>query len=364
MAILQGQTSLICCSFLVDLDVLMFCLDYCDEYYMYRILFLALAVSRFLQPALAEQQVKSKEGLLAVVIADDLLLMDAARKKELFFKVYHPQTGGPYPVILFSHGFGGNKDSFSPVGKHWASHGYVVIHPTHADGLGRNNPEPGKGGDNKAAARARLGGLLRGISDPEKIGGRVADLVLILDNLDDLPKSVSSLKGKIDSKVIGVGGHSFGAYTAMLIGGVTADLGKDADSSFMDKRVKCILPISGQGTGQQGLTAKSWEALKLPMMTITGTRDQGVGGQGVEWKKEPYKYSPAGDKYLVVIDGANHFSFGGGLGTRDGSITDIVKLCSTTYWDAYLKESGSAKKYLKSDLLVRDTGGKCTFEKK
>lgn len=331
---------------------------------MLRSLLFTLAVSCLLQPALADEQIKLKEGSLAVETADDLSLFDAARRKELFYKVYYPKTGGPYPVILFSHGFGGNKDAFGPIGKHWASHGYVVIHPTHADGLGRNNPEPERGGDNRPVARTRLGGLLQGLNDPEKISGRVADLVLILNNLDNLPKSVSGLKGKIDSKLIGVAGHSFGAYTTMLIGGVTPELDKDHGTSFLDQRVKCILPISAQGTGQQGLTAKSWGALKLPMMTITGTRDQGVGGQGVEWKKEPFKYSPAGDKYLVVIEGANHLSFGGGLGTRGGKITDIVKLCSTNFWDAYLKDSNAAKQYLQSDMLVRDTDGKCTFEKK
>jgi hypothetical protein len=132
----------------------------------------------------------------------------------------------------------------------------------------------------------------------------------------------------------------------------------------LDQRVKCILPISAQGTGQQGLTEKSWDALKLPMMTITGTRDRGVGGQGVEWRKEPYKYSPKGDKYLVVIAGANHLSFGGGLAERGGDITDSVKLCSTHFWDAYLKDSPASKQYLQSDQLVKDAGSKFTIEKK
>ncbi len=331
---------------------------------MRRLLLLAVAVSLFVRSALADEPIKSQKGPLTVETVDDLTLKDAARKKELSYKVYYPKTGGPFPVILFSHGFGGNKDAFGPIGKHWASHGYVVIHPTHADGLGRRKADPKKAGDDKPAAQPRPGGLLGGLSDPAKIGDRVADLVLILDNLDDLPKSVPGLKEKIDAKSIGVGGHSFGAYTAMLIGGVTTDLGKDKGKSFFDKRVKCILPISGQGTGQQGLTEASWDALKLPMMTITGTRDQGAGGQGVDWKKEPYKYSPAGDKYLVVVDGANHLSFGGGLGARGGDVTDTVKLCSTHYWDAYLKKSEASKKYLQSNELVNDAGGKCAFEKK
>ena len=203
---------------------------------------------------------------------------------------------------------------------------------------------------------------LGGINDPQKIVDRVADLVLILDSLDQLPAAVPGLKGKIDVQHIGVAGHSFGAYTAMLIGGVTADLGNEKGRRFADKRVACILPISGQGTGQQGLTNRSWDALKIPMMTITGTRDQGVGGQGVDWKKEPYQFSPKGDKFLVVIDGANHFSFGGGLGPRGSAPTEVVKRCSTQYWDAYLKDSAAAKKYLQSDQLVKDSGGRCAFE--
>ena len=324
-------------------------------------LFASLTLLVCLHPVVAEEPVKSKDGPLKVDTADNLILQDAARKSELTCKVYFPNTGGPYPLILFSHGFGGNKDAFGTVGKHWASHGYIVISPTHADGLGRRKTNPS---NEKPGVMTRPGGLLGRLNDPQKIGDRVADLVLILDSVDKLTNAVPALKGKIDSEQIGVGGHSFGAYTAMLIGGVTADLGTYKAKSFRDKRVKCILPISGQGTGQQGLTDKSWEALKVPMMTITGTRDQGAGGQGVEWKKEPYKYSPAGDKYLVVIDGANHLSFGGGLGARSGGITDIVKLCSTYYWDTYLKDSEASKQYLQSDRIVKDTGNQCSFEKK
>jgi dienelactone hydrolase len=329
------------------------------------LLFTALTVFVLVTSVRADEPVKSKEGPLAVETADDLTLKDAARKKDLTCKIYYPKTGGPYPVILFSHGFGANQDAFGPIGKHWASHGYVVIHPTHADGLIRRKADPKKD-DEQSPAQPRFGGLMGGLNNPAIIGDRVADLVLVLDYLDRLPTSVPGLKDKIDVKSIGVAGHSFGAYTTMLIGGVTVDLGQDKGKSFLDKRVKCILPISAQGTGQQGLTDKSWDALKLPMMTITGTRDRGAGGQDVEWKKEPYKYSPKGDKFLVVIEGANHFSFGGagGFGGRGDDITKSVKLCSTHFWDAYLKDSEVSKKYLQSDQLVKDAGGKFVIEKK
>jgi dienelactone hydrolase len=314
-------------------------------------------------PVLAEGLTEANPGLLAVDSADDLVFHDVPRKRKVPYRVSFPAAGGPYPVIVFSHGFGGNKDAFAAVGRHWASHGYVVIHPSHADGQTRQS-RAADTADQSALQRTRPGRLLQGLNDPERITDRVADIVLVIDCLDTLPEAVPALQGRVDAKRIGVGGHSFGAYTAMLIGGVTVDLGADEGRSFRDERVMCILPISGQGTGQQGLTGKSWAALALPMMTITGTRDRGAGGQGVDWKTEPYQLSPPGDKYLVVIDGANHFSFGGRLGARSAGVTDVVTVLSTHFWDAYLKHSKSSMQYLQSDRPAQESGGAYDFQRK
>ena len=307
----------------------------------------------------------ARPGLLAVETIDlELKRAQEGAAGSLPVRIHFPKAGGPYPVVLFSHGFGGNKESFAPIGQHWASHGYVVIHPSHADGLGRQEMGAGGGERDATSGRGRRSGLLGSLNDPASISGRVGDLVLVLDSLDALPKLAPGLVDKVDAKAIAAVGHSFGAYTAMLLGGVTVDLGKEKAKSFRDERVQCILAISGQGTGQQGLTRTSWDALQLPMMTLTGTRDRGVGGQDVEWKKEPFTFAPEGDKYLVVIDGANHFSFGGALGLRDSAITDIVKRCTTHFLDAHLKASEQAKVYLQSDQLVTDAAGKCTLERK
>lgn len=312
---------------------------------------------------------RAKPGPLAVETVDLDLPRPAptasAPAAALPLRVHFPTAGGPYPVVLFSHGFGGDRSTFAPIGQHWASHGYVVIHASHADGIGRRGiGDDDSGAPEAPAGRARRGGLLGGLNDPGKISGRVGDLVLVLDQLGELPKRAPGLAGRIDAKAVAAAGHSFGAYTAMLLGGVTADLGKDKAKSFRDERVQCVLAISGQGTGQQRLTATSWEPLQRPMMTITGTRDRGAGGQGVEWKKEPFLLSPPGDKYLVVIDGANHMSFGGALGPRGAAITDVVKRCTTHYLDAYLKAAEPSKQYLQSDALAKDSAGKCTIEHK
>lgn len=329
---------------------------------MSRSVFLAFVTVLGLGPTAVAEPPAPAAGPHEVAVADGLTLHDAARGKDLAYKVSFPKADGPFPLIVFSHGFGGNKDAFSTIARHWAGHGYVVIQPTHADGLGRRD------GDRNAAGgrpgRLGAGGLLAGINDPDRIADRVADLVLILDSLAEIEKAVPGVEGRIDAKRIGVGGHSFGAYTAMLIGGVTVDLGGEKGRNFRDRRVTCILPISAQGTGQQGLTDASWAGLAIPMMTITGTRDQGVGGQDAAWRKEPYRFSPPGSKYLVVIDGANHLSFGGGLGGRGTDVTDVVKLTSTLFWDAFLKDSEPARTRLNSERLPAESGGNYTLEKK
>ena len=233
----------------------------------------------------------------AAVKSEDITLRDDKRGKDIECRVHFPDAGDKLPLIVFSHGFGADKTAFATISKHVAEHGYVIVHPSHADGMGRGGlrrgaaevpaqeQKPGEPADNKTGARrfqgllGAGGGLAGMLNDPAKLEGRVADVVAVLDSIEQLCTKVPALKGRIDTTRIGVGGHSYGAYTSMLIGGVTADIGGAKARSFADKRVRCILPISGQGTGQQGLTESSWSQLKLPMMTMTGSRDRGAGGR-------------------------------------------------------------------------------------
>jgi predicted dienelactone hydrolase len=313
------------------------------------VIFCCCAVS-----VLALQDASTPARTVANVNSAEITLRDEKRGREIECRVYSPRTGERLPLIIFSHGFGGDRTAFAAISQHVAEHGFVIVHPSHVDGFGRSGSQEGVRGF-RGLLRGESGGLVRQLEDPAKIEGRISDIKCILDSVSQLENRIPALNGRIDSSRIGVGGHSYGAYTAMLIGGVTVDLDGKAAVSFGDPRVRCILPVSGQGIGQQGLTEESWAKLKLPMLTITGSRDQGAGGQKPDWKKDPYKFSPPGDKYLVFIDGANHFSFGG-FGGRETDVTRIVKAASLAFWKAYLKDDEQAKIRLKSpaaDILSR-----------
>jgi predicted dienelactone hydrolase len=45
-----------------------------------------------------------------------------------------PQAG-QFPVIVFSHGAGGSGQNYFPLTHYWATHGYVIIQPTHNDSI-------------------------------------------------------------------------------------------------------------------------------------------------------------------------------------------------------------------------------------
>jgi len=296
------------------------------------------------------------------VLTKDIVLDDKQRSRAIECRVYAPATGEMLPLILFSHGFGADKTAFGLISQHIAARGYVVVHPSHQNGIGKGGARPG--GMDRAALLQQIreqGGLAALMGNSSGVEGRVADLLFIMDHPDRLIAAVPELADRLDATRIGVGGHSFGAFTASLLGGVTVAMGGQKARSLADKRVKCILPISGQGTGQQGLTADSWKDLSLPMMTITGSRDRGAGGQGPEWKMEPYRLSPPGGKHLVFIEGANHVSFGGYRGIAN-EFTPAVQRASVLFWDAYLKDDPAALQSLKSKALEKSFPGRVKQE--
>ena len=323
---------------------------------MQAVLFLPLFL--FVAPVFAGNKgYKLDPGPFQVQTIEKVTLHDKERKKERIVRVYYPKGDGPFPVVVFSHGSGANLEAYASVSRHWASHGYVTIHPQHADArrTGDNGERPNLGG-----------GGLRSLSSG--LGDRVKDVAAVIDALDDLEKKVPDIKDKLDKKRIGVSGHSYGACVSMLIGGVTVEANGKVQS-YADPRVKCILLFSAAGTGEYGLTKDSWKKAEIPAFYVTGTRDIRPGHDAA-WRKEPFDLSPPKDKYLFIIEGANHFSFGGGLARggllgRGDPYGPLVKASSLSFWDAYLKDAPKAKTFLKADGgLVEFAGDKAKFSAK
>jgi predicted dienelactone hydrolase len=321
---------------------------------------LVLAVGLFLTSrAVADVPgYKLDPGPFKVQTVEKLTLHDRERKKELIVRVYYPKGDGPFPVVVFSHGFGAGIEAYSSVSQHWASHGYITIHPQHSDAR--------KTDDNVERPKLGVGGLRNLTSG---LGDRVKDVTAVIDALDELTKKVPDLKDKLDKGRIGVSGHSYGACVSMLIGGVTVEANGKVQS-YADSRVTCILPFSAAGTGEYGLTKESWKKAEVPVLYVTGTKDIRPGHDAA-WRNEPFDLSPPKDKHLLVIEGANHFSYGGGpargglLGRGGDSYGPLVKASSLAFLDAYLKDVPEAKAFLKADGgMVKFAGTKAKFSVK
>ncbi|MHC5009822.1 MAG: alpha/beta hydrolase family protein [Planctomycetota bacterium] len=287
-------------------------------------------------------------GPHAFQVVEDLVLRDEPRAKDLHVRITYPREAGRHPLIVYSHGAYGSKDAYAPLVEHWASHGYICIQPTHEDSL-------------------RLGA--RSGEDVFRTWrSRPADVRFLLDSMDEIAERLPALGARLDRERIGVGGHSFGAHTAQLVGGVTTRARGGEPESHRDPRVRAVLLISPQGRGDL-LTETSFQGLVVPALIVTGSRDRGRGGQSPTWRRDPFDLSPAGSKWLVWIDGADH-GFGGITGrTRPGRRRNAdhvawVKAATLSFWNATLREDEDDAAYLASDRLPRATDGALRIERR
>jgi predicted dienelactone hydrolase len=313
------------------------------------------------------------------------VLHDAHRNKDIDVVVEYPSRGeGPFPVIVFSHGFGASNKSYVGLTEYWAGHGYVCIKPTHADAgklrdIMREQRREGK----------TIGEAIWEAQNVNEWRERVRDVTFILDSFNQLEERYPELKGKLDRNRIAVGGHSYGAFVAMLLAGVepVAD-GKPLQ--LRDARVKAIVAMSPQGvSATRGLTQESFRNVKIPVMFMTGSEDRGaLENETPEWRRTAFDNSPAtGDKYFVSIAGAGHLAFLGGftmptdeeaqLDRQDqinaqrnpGAMAprsrgdsrflqqrgtfDTIKIAAVAFWDSYLKDASAAREYLDTKLSSR-----------
>jgi predicted dienelactone hydrolase len=314
-------------------------------------------------------------GPFAVETVKSVKVRDEKRGKDIEALVRLPKNDErKLPLIVFSHGFGAGEQAFGPVSENWASHGFVVVHPRHADAasgarLRGGDTKPANGESdaaNKSALREKVREMLRegrtsggGFNSPGAAAGRVADVIAVMDGIGQIEKAVPALSGRIDGERICVAGHSFGAATTLLIGGATTT-SDGVETSHADPRVRCLIVFSPSGAGEYGFTDASWGKLKLPTLFVTGTRDFRPG-RPIEWRREAFDHCVPASKYLLILDGASHFSLGGGppgMAARTGgsteasSYTKAVKAVSGAFLEATLKASAAARKSLNTATVT------------
>jgi predicted dienelactone hydrolase len=301
----------------------------------------------FWQPAWGHDPPRSPStGPYAVLTDDRIVLHDDARHRDIPVEIHYPDAAGPFPVIVFSHGALASKAAYSGLGRYWASFGYVSVHPSHADSV---------------ADSGFRGTLREALADPRSWADRPRDVSFVLDSLAHVERFAPELAGKLDLRHVGVAGHSFGAYTASLIGGATVHVpGKQGPQRFADGRAAAIVLLSPQGEGRLGLTPDSWDQLRLPVLLMYGSRDFGPFGEPPAWRNEAFLKAPPGDKYDVELEGASHMEFAGSLaagGDPPDALFRCVEVETLTFWNAYLKADPVARSRLVSQQLQGCSAG-------
>ena len=294
----------------------------------------------------------AREGPYDITVIRDLTFHGTGEASDILLNLYFPTEGQDFPLVLFSHGTWSDKDSYDRVIMHWVSHGYTVIAPNHLDCC--------------SAVQGIFNSLRYG--QVGLVQGRIDDLSRLLDGIDELETLAPGFAGKADSSRIAAAGHSFGAFSAQQLGGARVfDPDQETYLSSRDPRIKAVVALSPPGPMFDTITEGSWTTLEAPTLVSTGTWDV-QPRFWPDWRMHLMSFDTAvpGDKYALVIDGADHY-----LGNlicrtqRDAQPQEdalrMVQLTSTAFLDTFTGKDPSARAILVADRLADATGGFATL---
>lgn len=233
----------------------------------------------------------------SIASVDVELQIDSGRALPL--RIWSPARGSRLPLVLFSHGAYSSGWDYDSLLSAWARAGFVVIAPTHRDS-------------------SRLG-TQRGTQEPRWFGWRLDDMHAIMAGLDSVVAAAPALQGRVDATRIAATGHSFGGLVAQTLGGASFhDL---ATGQTLDRplaNVRAVIIFSGAGAVEPMLRPADFARLSLPTLVTVGTNDlaQAPGLTGYQWRRQPYDLIGSSRKYLLTLDGADHY-LGGAVGRDD-----------------------------------------------
>jgi dienelactone hydrolase len=182
-------------------------------------------------------------------------------------------SGGPYPIVLFSHGSCGYALQSTFLLPLIAARGYIVVAPPHP-------------GNTIFDGLAVCGSLAAQINSAIE---RPQDMIFVLDEmLAENADPLSPFFGALDPSRIAMTGHSFGGLTTYLV-------------QSQEPRITAAVPMApATGPAQGGLT--------VPSLTLLGQIDARVSNPNAHaaWERS------STPRTLVEIEHAGHYAFSNG----------------------------------------------------
>ncbi|WAL58204.1 alpha/beta hydrolase [Thermocoleostomius sinensis] len=249
---------------------------------------------------------------------ETLQLHDRLRNRSIAVDLYTPNLSEAAPVLVISHGIAADRQDFSELAQHLASHGFAVAVLDHP-------------GSDRQHFQNLLRGLTQEIAEPNEFVNRPLDVSYLLDELEQLNQPGAPLHNRLNLQKVGVIGHSLGGYTALALAGAQLNfdlLRRECQSSFIDlnianlsmplqcealrttleaqplqdNRVRAIVAVNSVSHnvfGQEGL-----RSVQVPVMLIGGSRD--VISPVLLEQVCPFTWLTGTDKYLAVIEKGTH----------------------------------------------------------
>jgi fermentation-respiration switch protein FrsA (DUF1100 family) len=219
--------------------------------------------------------------------------------RRLLTYVRYPSAGrGPFPLVVFAHGFQSTPATYTRLLDAWARAGYVVAAPVFPV---ENASAPG-GPDESDL-----------INEPTDISFVMSQLLVA----DASP--TSPLYGLIDRAQIAVAGHSDGAEAALAVA---------YDHRFADPRIRAAVILSGAELG--GRT--TWFGPgSPPLLAVQGTADP---INPPRFAKQFFRAAPR-PKFLLELIGGGHLP----PYTTDAHELAVVEDVTIAFLNHYLKEA-------------------------
>ncbi len=217
---------------------------------------------------------------------------------------------GPFPLVVFSHGFTGTGPAYTELLRVWAANGYVVAAPTFP----------------LSSAEAPGGPALRDVAN------QPADVSFLIDELTSPDAALAEL---IDPDRVGLAGHSLGGITSL--GTAYNDCCLDPDVDAVVEMAGLLYPFDGEYFGPEVDGADG-----PPLLIIHGTDDETVPYNTGE---AAFAESSVATAFVTLVDGAHIPPFLVGLASPEG---ELVARSALDFFDAHPTDDEDALEELEA----------------